>query len=245
MLGPIVNAIAIIVTSLIGVLIAKIFGKGIPERVREIIMKALGLAVIYIGINGAIGSKEPLVLIFSLVIGAIIGEIINIDKGMKNFGLWTEKKLSSGKKSPTVAFGNEVSETSNFAKGFNSASIIFCSGSMAIVGAMESGLMNNHEMLFAKSVLDGFICIVFAYEMGIGVAFSAIPVFIYEGGIALAAIFAKDFIPMDVVIEMSAVGSLVIAGIGFNFLGVKEIKVANLIPAVFMPPLIMWVISLF
>jgi uncharacterized membrane protein YqgA involved in biofilm formation len=106
---------------------------------------------------------------------------------------------------------------------------------MSIVGAMQSGLQGNHEMLFAKSILDGSISIVFASAMGIGVAFSAVPVFLYEGGIALGAGFAKDWLTPEIVTEMSAAGSLIILAIGLNFLEIKKIKVANMMPAIFMP----------
>ncbi len=217
MLGPIVNAATIVICTLIG----RFLVRGLPERFENIIKKALGLSIIYIGIAGALENQRVMLLIMSLVIGSILGELINIDKGMNALGKWAEAKLGFGE--------------GNFAKGFVSASILFCTGSMAIVGAMESGLQGNHEMLFAKSILDGVISIVFTSTMGIGVAFSAIPVFLYEGGIALGAGFVKDMLTPEIIREMSAVGSLLIAALGFNFLEVKEIKVANMIPAIFIP----------
>jgi uncharacterized membrane protein YqgA involved in biofilm formation len=116
---------------------------------------------------------------------------------------------------------------------------------MAIVGSMQSGLMGNHEILFAKSILDGVISIVFAASMGIGVAFSAVPVFVYQAGIALASMAVKDLLTADIIREMSAIGSLLVASIGFNFLGLKEIKVANLIPAIFIPLVYMSIEKLF
>lgn len=217
MLGPVVNAVAIVVCALLGRYVLK----GLPERYEEIIKKAIGLSIIYIGISGAFENRRVMVLILSMVIGSAIGELLDIDKGMNWLGNWAERKLGlSG---------------GNFSKGFVSASILFCTGSMAIVGAMNSGLMGNHEMLFAKSILDGVISIVFASAMGMGVAFSAIPVLIYEGSIALGAGLVKDLMTTEIITEMSAVGSLIIAGIGFNFLMVKQIKVANMIPAIFIP----------
>jgi len=128
-----------------------------------------------------------------------------------------------------------VLKTSSFSKGFAAASILFCTGSMAIVGSIQSGLAGNHEILFAKSALDGFMSLVFSASMGIGVAFSAVIVFIYQGAIVLTSQFLSVYLTDDIVREMSAAGSLIIAGIGFNFLEVKEIKVANLIPSVFIP----------
>jgi uncharacterized membrane protein YqgA involved in biofilm formation len=123
----------------------------------------------------------------------------------------------------------------NFSKAFVSASILYCTGSMAIVGSMQSGLQGNHEILFTKSILDGCMSLVFGASLGIGAAFSALPVLIYQGGIALASQAISVYLTPDIIREMSAVGSLLITGIGFNFLGTNEIKVANMIPAVFIP----------
>ena len=223
MLGPIVNALAIIICSLIGCFIIR----GIPSRFEEILKKAIGLSIIFVGIKGAFENQRVLLLIMSLVIGSIIGELINLDALMKKLGLWAENKLGASK-----AEGNE---SKSFSRGFVTASILFCSGSMAIVGSMQSGLVGNHEILFAKTILDGAISVVFGASMGIGVLFSAIPVFLYQAGIALAAMALKDFLTNDIIREMSAVGSLIVAAIGFNFLDIKEIKVANFIPAIFIP----------
>jgi len=222
MLGTIVNTLTIIVFSLIGTF----FIRKIPYRFEAIIKKASGLAILFIGIRGAFDNENILLLILSMVIGAVIGELININKWMNNLGLWAEKKLGMESTANTKR---------NFSKGFVSASILFCTGSMAIVGAMQGGLQGNHEILFAKSVLDGTMSLIFSASMGIGVVFSAIPVLVYQGGIALASILIRDFLTMEMIREMSAVGSLVIAAIGINFLGAREIKVANLIPAIFIP----------
>lgn len=217
MLGPVVNGVAILICALAG----KFFIKGLPERFEVIIKKAIGLSVIYIGISGALENRRVMLLIISMVAGSMIGEWIDIDKGMNKLGLWAERRLGFGE--------------GNFAKGFVTASILFCTGSMAIVGAMQSGLQGNHEMLFAKSILDGVVSIIFASAMGIGVAFSAVPVVLYEGLIALGAGYIKDMLTTEIITEMSATGSLLIAAIGFNFLEIKEIKVANMIPAIFLP----------
>ena len=217
MVGPVVNAAAIVACALAG----RFLVRGIPERFEEILKKAIGLSIIYVGIRGALDNERVLLLIMSMVGGAILGELINIDKQMNRFGAWAEKRLGmSG---------------GSFSKGFVSASILFCTGSMAIVGSMQSGLLGNHETLFAKSILDGSISVVFAASMGIGVVFSALPVLLYQGAIALASMAIKDFLSPDIIREMSAVGNLLVAAIGFNFLGVKEIRVANLIPAIFIP----------
>ena len=203
MLGPVVNGITIVICAMIGIVVGRFFKNGLPVRFEEIIKKAVGLSIMYIGIAGAMDNKRVMLLIISMVAGSIIGEWINIDKGMNSLGLWAEKKFGFGE--------------GNFAKGFVTASILYCTGSMAIVGAMNSGLQGNHEMLFAKSILDGVIGIVFASTMGIGVAFSAIPVLLYEGAIALGASYIKDWLTPEIITEMSAAGSLLIAALGFNF----------------------------
>jgi uncharacterized membrane protein YqgA involved in biofilm formation len=220
MLGPTVNAVVIVLCALVGAF----FVRGTPPRFEEILKKAIGLAIIYIGVSGALVNQLPLLLIMSLVLGAIIGEAINIDAWFNRFGVWAERKIPAGRGS-----------AGSFSKGFVQSSILFCSGAMAIVGSMQSGFSGNHETLFAKTILDGSISIVFGATLGIGVAFSAIPVFLYQGGIAIFSMLAGDALSAETIREMAAVGNLVVAAIGFNFLDIKEIRVANFIPAIFIP----------
>lgn len=227
MLGPIVNATAIIICALIGTFLIK----NIPDRFDEIVRKGIGVCLLYLGIKGALENERVLLLILSIVIGSVIGELIDIDKGMYVLGEWAESKIGFSK--------------GNFAKGFVMASLLFCTGSMAIVGSLNSGLSGNHEMLFAKSILDGIISIVFSSTMGIGVAFSAIPVLIYEGIITLSASFVKDWLTPEIIREMSAVGSLLICALGLNFFEIKQIKVANMIPAIFIPWIYIGISSMF
>jgi uncharacterized membrane protein YqgA involved in biofilm formation len=226
MLGPVVNAAVILVCSLLGCFLVR----GLPARFEETLKKGIGLAVIYVGLRGALDNKRMLLLIMSLVLGALAGELIDIDKWMNRAGLWAEKRL-----------GGAAAGKGNFAKAFASASILFCTGSMAIVGSMQSGLTGNHQTLYAKSILDGSISVVIAASMGIGVAFSALPVLVYQGGIVLLSLAARQALSPEIINEMSAVGNLLVAAIGFNFVclsgeGVsREIKVANLVPAIFIP----------
>ena len=232
MLGPAVNAITIVICSLLGCFLIK----GIPDRFEDIIKKCLGLAVIYIGISGALANQRPLLLVMSLVAGSFLGELIDIDKWMNRLGLWAERKLYRNK-TQTVSSAGMTKEKS-FSQGFVTASILFCSGSMAIVGSLQSGLSGNHETLFTKSILDGTISIVFSASMGIGVLFSAIPVLAYQGGIALLSMAVKDFLTQEIITEMSSVGNLLVAAIGINFVCLSEgkpIKVANMVPAIFIP----------
>jgi uncharacterized membrane protein YqgA involved in biofilm formation len=236
MTGPLVNALAVAVCSLVGCFLVR----GIPPRFEESIKKAIGLAIVYVGLRGAFESERVLLLIMSMVAGAVAGELIDIDRGMNALGAWAERTLvrpatGRGAASGRGAAGCGKEAARPFAKGFVSASVVFCSGSMAIVGSIQSGLQGNHELLFAKSILDGAISVVFGASMGIGVLFAAVPVLVYQGAIALAAVAARDLLTPAIITEMSAVGSLLVAAIGFNFLSEKEIRVANLIPAVFIP----------
>ena len=219
MLGPIVNAVTVVICSLAGYF----FVRNIPSGIEEIIRKAIGLFIIYVGIKGAFDSQRSLLFLLSLIGGGVTGELINIDGLMNRLGLWAEKRFNVG------------SADKPFSKGFVAATILYCTGSMTIVGSLQSGMTGNHNLLFIKSILDGVTSIVFAASMGIGVAFSAVSVIVCEGGIALLSGVAKDFLSDEIIREMSAVGSLIVAAIGFNFLSVKEIKVANFIPAVFIP----------
>jgi len=228
-LGTIVNAAAIIAGGVSGSLLRS----GLPERFRETIMQALGLSVMIIGLSGALqgiyrvngGGKLDreyiMLMIFSLVAGAIIGELMNIEDKLEKLGLWIQKKF--------------LKSSGNFAEGFITASLVYCVGAMAIVGSLEDGLTGDTATLFAKSVLDGVSSVIFAATLGIGVAFSSIPVFIYQGIITLMAGFIKPWLTDAVISQTSLVGSILIIAIGFNILEVKRIKVGNLLPAIFIP----------
>jgi uncharacterized protein len=228
-LGTIVNTAAIILGGVSGTFIKS----GLPQRYKNIIMQAIGLSVLVVGVSGALQgmykitnegtiSREYItVMIFSLVIGSIIGEFINIEEKLDRMGLWFQKRFIKG--------------DSTFAQGFVTASLIYCVGAMAIVGSLEDGLIGNTNTLFAKSILDGVSAIVFAATMGIGVAFSALPVLIYQGSITLLAGFIKPWLTAEVISQMSLVGSILIMGIGLTMLEIKKIKVGNMLPAIFLP----------
>lgn len=218
MLGTIVNALAIIVGGLIGLL----FGKGIAEKYKQTILQGVALSVILIGWKSALATDQLLIVIVSMVAGATIGEGLNIEGRLEKLGQWLEARVSAG------AGGS-------LARGFVTASLVFCVGSMAIVGSLESGLTGNHQTLFAKSILDGVISIVFASTLGAGVLFSSAAVFLYQGLITLAAVFLKPLLAAATVAQMTAVGGLLIVAIGLNMLGMVKIRVGNLLPAIFLP----------
>jgi uncharacterized membrane protein YqgA involved in biofilm formation len=217
MLGNMVNFFAIIIGAFVGVLLKG----GIPKRVGDTVMNGLALCVLYIGISGALKTKNDLLVILSIAIGAVIGEILNIDNLFKRLGGFLEAKFSS-------KYGR-VSE------GFVSASLIYCVGAMAILGSLQSGLNGKHDILFSKSILDGVSAIVFASTLGIGVLFSAFAVLLYQGSITMFAFVLSPLLVPDIVTDMGAAGSLLIIGLGLNMLNATKIKVANMLPAVFIP----------
>lgn len=219
LLGTCINAGAIVVGGLIGLVLKG----GIPKKIKVTMLQGIGLCVLLIGILGLDKVNNELVVIISMVIGAIIGEAIDIDKQFKNLGIRVEKLFKGSK--------------SNIAEGFVATSLLFCVGAMAITGALESGLMGKHNILSSKAVLDGITSIIFASTMGVGVILSGISVFIYQGIIAIGASFVKDVLGPLAISDMTAIGSLLIMAIGFNLLEITKIKIANLLPAVFLPVL--------
>ncbi len=220
MLGTIVNAVAIIAGSLLGLF----FSKGIPENYKEIILSGVGLSVVLIGIRSALVSDNLMIIIFSIILGALLGEWLQIEKKLENLGSFLESKVAA-----------KSGDSKSFARGFVTASLVFCVGSMAIVGSLESGLTGNHQTLFAKSVLDGVTSIIFASAMGLGVMFSSLAVFVYQGIITITAVFMKSFLVPATIEQMTSVGGLLIMAIGFNMLKITAIRVGNLIPAIFLP----------
>jgi uncharacterized membrane protein YqgA involved in biofilm formation len=220
MLGTIVNTLAIIAGSLLGLF----FSKGFADNYKEIILSGVGLSVILIGVKSSLVSDDLMVVIFSIIVGAILGEWLKIEERLEQFGAFLESKVVA-----------KSGDSSSFARGFVTASLVFCVGSMAIVGSLESGLTGNHQTLYAKSVLDGVTSIIFASAMGVGVMFSGIAVFLYQGLITLTAVFMKSFLVPQTIEQMTSIGGLLIMAIGFNMLKITKIRVGNLIPAIFLP----------
>ncbi|WP_029688704.1 DUF554 domain-containing protein [Thermoanaerobacter sp. A7A] len=218
MLGTVVNSIAIIVGGTIGTFLKV----GIPERFKNIVMQGVALSVMIIGISSGLQFNNLMVVIVSLVIGGIIGEALNIEEYLNKFGDTLQKKLSKD-------------NSSTISKGFVTASLVYCIGAMAIVGALKDGLSGDHSILFAKSVLDGISSIIFASTFGIGVVFSAVSVFLYQGSISLGASFLQGLLTKAVVDDMTAVGGVLIFAISLNMLEIKNIKVGNLLPTIFIP----------
>ena len=185
------------------------------------VQKGLGLCVLLIGILGAVNVQNMLVMIVSVVLGAIVGEVLDLDRQINRLGSFIEGKMKG--------LG------SNIAEGFVTATLLFCVGAMTVTGAMESGMLHQHTTYYAKSMLDMVAAVIFASSLGIGVAFSAIGVFAVQGLLTLAAVLAAGAIPAMITGEMIAVGSLLVIGIGTNLLGITKLKVMNYVPAMFFP----------
>lgn len=218
-MGTLVNCLTIIGGFIIGLCIK---GK-VNEKVSTTVMQGLGLCSLYIGISGSLKCEEPIQLIVSMAVGALIGELIDIDKWLTKLGDYFENKFK--KKDDKVS----ISE------GFVTSSLLFCVGAMAIVGSLESGLNGDNTTLYAKSVLDGVSSIIFSSTLGIGVFLSVFTVLIYQGSITLTASMLSGILSTSVITNMSVVGSVIIIGLGLNILGMTKIKVANLLPAIFIP----------
>ena len=220
MLGTIVNTIAVIIGAVIGMFLKK----GIPQRLSDTMMKGLGLCTFFLGISGSLDGQNSLILIISIVVGALIGEGIDLDAKLNQLGNWLENRFKSKD-------GSKVS----VAEGFVSASLLFCVGAMTIVGSLQSGLQGNHEMLFNKSMLDFVAAIIFASTMGVGVMLSAAFVFVYQGAITLLAQWVAPVLSDVVIAEMNCAGSVIIIGIALNLLEITKLKVMNYVPAIFIP----------
>ena len=222
LVGTLVNTGAVIAGSLIGLLLGNI----LPERLRDTVMKGLGLCTLFVGIDGMLGGSNALIAIISMAVGAVIGELCDLDGHLNRFAEGLEKQFKKGREGgPSLA------------EGFVTASLVFCVGAMTIVGALNDGLTGNHEMLFTKATLDFVSSIIFASSLGLGVMLSAAAVLTIEGGIACLASLVAPILQQNpnTVPEMTVVGSILIVGISLNLLGVTKVKVMNYVPAIFLP----------
>lgn len=223
MFGTIVNTLAIIIGSLIGMAIKS----GLKQRYKNIVMDAIPLAILFIGASSSIGNllkpdANPILFIVSLVIGGLIGEWLDIDQAFTRLGGFLQTKLSKN-------------ENSNIAQGFVAASLLFCIGSMAILGSLESGLQGVHKTLLAKSVLDGVTSVIMSTTLGVGVMLSSVAVFIYQGAITVLAKYIQPYMTEDMIREISIIGGILIFALGLNMMELRKIKVANLLPALLVP----------
>ena len=225
-MGTVINVAAIILGGIIG----RLFGRFLTERFQDTLKKVCGVCVLFIGIAGALEgmlsiqdngvvSGKAMMIVVCLVLGAFIGELLNIEDGFERFGEWLKKKTGNAKEKI-------------FVEGFVTASFTVCIGAMAIVGAIEDGIFGDYSILVTKSILDFIIIIVMTGTMGKGCAFSAIPVAILQGSVTLLATFIKPVMTDEALSNLSMIGSILIFCVGLNLVWGKKIRVANLLPAV-------------
>ena len=242
-LGTIVNFVVVLLVGTLGALVKK----GIPERVSDTIIKGMSIVVIYIGITGALESapvyegstflsddlRKVLIMILSLAIGSVIGELLNLEAGLERLGAFVEKKLSHGGE-----------RHGDLARGFVTCSLLFCVGAMAVTGSIADA-SGNPDIILAKTVIDAITCFTLATTLGIGCALSAFVVLFYQGAITTLAFFASDLLTGPILSYMSTTGSLIIILVGLNVLGATKVRTANMVPAIFIPillePLFRWI----
>ena len=214
-IGSMVNALAVVVGSLIGLG----FGSFLPERIKKIIFQVIGLFTLVLGAKMSLETNQFLVLLISLVFGAIIWEALNIEKGLERISNFLKGKFKSK---------NEL-----FSEGLITAFLLYCIGSMTFVGAIEEGINGDRTLLYTKSLMDGITSILLASSLGAGVLISAIPLLIFQSLLTWGAFYFEAYLPVEMITELSAVGGVLIIAISLNILQIQKIKVSNLLPALF------------
>ena len=239
MTGAFINVAAILIGGFIGIT----FGARIPERLKETVVAGMGLFTAAMGLQMFLKTQNPLIVLGSILIGTLVGEWLGIENGLHTLGQFLEQRF---------ARDNEVGAANRFIRGFLTASLLYCIGPMTIVGSINDGLTGDYNLIAVKSILDGFASIAFASSLGIGVLFSALPVFVVQGGISLTAMQFGHFMSISVaatdpkVLELTATGGVILFGLAISrLLEIKPIRVGNMLPALIVAPLIVWVISLF
>ena len=224
-------------TVLIGGMLGLFFGTRIPERFKSTVIAGMGLFTFALGVQMFLKTENPLIVLGSLLIGALLGEWWRIEDGLRYLGTWLEKRFAR----------DESPEGSpRFVRGFLTASLLFCVGPMAILGSIQDGLTGDYNLLAVKSVLDGFAALAFASTLGIGVLFSSLVILIYQGGISLLAGALSAIVTNAMLTEMTATGGVILMGLAISsLLEIKPIRVGNFIPALAVAPLIVWILSLF
>ncbi len=232
MTGTIINIVAVVIGSLLGMF----FGERLPEKLKQTVVNGMGLFTSAIGLKMFFSTNEALIVLGALLIGALLGEWMQIEDGIASMGAWLEKRFAGGDGGNT---------SSRFVRGFLTASLLYCTGPMAILGSIQDGLVGNFDLLAIKSVLDGFISIAFASTLGVGVMFSALPVFIYQGSISMAAGILNKVLSEAMITEMTATGGVILFGLGLSsLLEIKKIRVGNFLPALVVAPIIVYVMPI-
>jgi uncharacterized membrane protein YqgA involved in biofilm formation len=237
-MGTIIN----IATVLIGGSLGLIFGRRLPERVRQTVVTGLGLFTAALGLRMFLKTEHAIVVLVSLLLGGLLGEWWRIEDGLRNIAVILERRFSGGKEKADIE--SHPSRNSNFVRGFLTASLVFCVGPITILGSIEDGLTGNYQTLAIKSVLDGFAALAFSSTLGVGVLFSVLVIGIYQGGLTLLAAQAQSLITTPMQVEMTAAGGVILIGIAVSsLLEIKPIRVENFLPALVVAPLLVAILS--
>lgn len=227
-MGVIINFIAIVIGTMIGLFLKR----GMSEKMSSHIMQGLALITFIIGLKGALVDQDMILLIVSVSLGGYLGEMMQLEENIRKFAEWVQDKLS------------KEGAQNQLAEGFVSAVLIFCVGAMAVMGSLEAGLRDNHQILITKAIIDGIASIILTTTKGAGVMLSALAILLYEGGIMVLAQFVAPYLSESIVYAMSAVGSLLLVALGLNLLELTKIKVMNFLPAMFLPIVLIPLFSL-
>ena len=222
MLGTIVNTAAVIIGGSIGLLLKK----GMPERLKTIYFQAIGLFTLAIGISMVYNMRQILIVVSSLAIGSLLGEWMNLETHVENLTERLKRLMKTG---------NE-----RFSEGLITSFLLFCIGSMTIIGAVNEGLGISSDLLYTKALMDGFSAVLLASAFGVGVLFSAVPLFLFQGGITLIAMFAGEFLSAEMMLGLTNIGGILLIGLGINILEIKKIRVINMLPSLIVVILLMW-----
>ena len=232
MIGTLINVAAVVVGGVLGTKL----GARLPERLSQTVVAGLGLFTVGLGLQMFLKTQNSLVVVGSLLVGAILGEWWQIEEGLRSVGRWLEKSSA----------GDRPDGEALFVRGFLAASLVFCVGPMAILGSIQDGLTGNFQVLAVKSILDAFIALAFASTLGLGVIFSALTVLIYQGAITLLAAQVQSIVTPAMMNEMSATGGIILMGLAISsLLEIKQIRAGNFLPALIIAPLVVWVLTLF
>ena len=233
MIGTLINIIAILIGGILGTFL----GNRLSENVRHTVIAGLGLFTIGLGLSLFLKTANSLIVVGSLLIGALLGEWWKIEDALQNLGRWLENRFNRNR--------SEVGHA-RFIKGFLTASLLFIIGPMAILGSIQDGLTGNFELLVIKSVLDGFSALAFSSSLGFGVVFSVIPLFLYQGSITLLSAELQSLVSPEMINEMTAVGGLIILSLGISsLLEIKHIRTGNFLPALAIAPLVVLILDIF
>jgi len=231
MTGTFINITAIIIGGLLGIF----FGARLSDNIKNTVIAGMGIFTAAIGFEMFLKTENPLIVLGALIVGGLLGEWWGLENRVQSLGIWLEKRLT----------GSSEGSSSRFVRGFLSASLLFCTGPMAVLGSISDGLRGDYLTLSIKSVLDGFISIAFASTMGMGVIFSALPLFAYQGSISLLAAQLNSIMSISMMNEMTATGGILLIGIGISsLLEIKKIRIGSFLPALVLAPLISYILSL-